>query len=71
MENNRFANGLLKILSKAMSKKMYGSVEFYFEKGKITQITQRIINKVYHKKGNGDDKHSSEVVADHPLPNAN
>lgn len=54
-----------------MSKKMYGSIELYFEAGRITQITQRIINKVYHKSGNGNDKHQSKLPADHPLSNAN
>lgn len=34
------------ILNKAADNKMYGSVEIYFEDGTITQITQRIINKV-------------------------
>jgi len=70
MDNNRLINGLLKILSKAMAKKMYGSIELYFEAGKITQVTQRIINKVYHKSENGKDKHSSKFKTKHPAPNA-
>lgn len=37
---------IAKILNKAADNKMYGSVEIYFENGAITQITQRIINKV-------------------------
>lgn len=37
---------LLTIIGKAVKDKIYGSVEVYFEAGNITQITQRIINKV-------------------------
>ncbi len=40
---------LLKLVNKAMDKKIYGSVEIYFEAGKITQVTQRIINKIAPK----------------------
>lgn len=36
----------LKIFANAVSKKIYGSVEIYFEEGRVTQITQRIINKI-------------------------
>lgn len=32
-----------------MQSKTYGSLEIFFENGKITQITQRIINKIQHK----------------------
>ena len=71
MDNNRLVNGLLKILAKAISKKMYGSIELYFEGGKVTQITQRIINKVYHKSENGKDKHSPKFSNERPLPNTN
>ena len=39
---------LIKILNKASDNKIYGSVEIYFEGGTITQITQRIINKIAH-----------------------
>ena len=51
MDNNgreKFSKNLLRILDKAVDKKIYGSVEIYFEAGKITQVTQRIINKVTH-----------------------
>lgn len=44
----RFSSDIIKIFSKAAEEKIYGSVEVYFEAGNITQITQRIINKVYH-----------------------
>lgn len=37
---------LTKILSDASEKKIYGSVEIFYENGVITQITQRIIKKV-------------------------
>lgn len=42
----KFSRDLIKILLKAAENKIYGSVEVYFEAGKVTQITQRIINKV-------------------------
>lgn len=40
---------LLKILTEAVRNKIYGSVEIYFEEGRMTQITQRIINKINAK----------------------
>jgi len=48
-KKNKFSSDLVKILIKAIESKIYGSVEVYFEAGKITQITQRIINKVPSK----------------------
>lgn len=47
---NQYSRELLKIISKAVDRRIYGSVEIYFEDGRITQITQRIINKVDHQK---------------------
>lgn len=47
-ENNNFSDDLIKILTKSIENKIYGSVEVYFEEGKITQVTQRIISKIYH-----------------------
>ena len=43
---NKFSKQFLKIISKSVERRIYGSVEIYFEDGQITQITQRIINKV-------------------------
>jgi hypothetical protein len=43
---NTMNKDLVKIISQAHDKKIYGSVEVYFENGQITQITQRIINKM-------------------------
>lgn len=40
------SNKLLKLLDKLMQNKIYGSIEVYFEAGEITQVTQRIINKI-------------------------
>ncbi|KKQ10262.1 hypothetical protein A2858_04205 [Candidatus Daviesbacteria bacterium RIFCSPHIGHO2_01_FULL_36_37] len=40
------SNKLLKLLDRLMQKKTYGSIEIYFEAGEITQVTQRIINKI-------------------------
>ena len=47
MMNKIISPDLLKILSKANENKIYGSVEIFFESGRVTQITQRIINKVH------------------------
>ncbi len=49
MNDNKFSKELLEILLKAVDRKIYGSVEIYFEDGKVTQITQRIISKVARK----------------------
>ena len=46
---------LLKILTHVVENNIYGSVEIFFEKGKVTQITQRIIKKVRQP---GVDSHS-------------
>ncbi|MBI2020745.1 hypothetical protein HYS94_05050 [Candidatus Daviesbacteria bacterium] len=37
---------LIKILTHVVDNNIYGSVEIFFEKGRVTQITQRIIKKV-------------------------
>ncbi|OGE14434.1 hypothetical protein A3F00_00040 [Candidatus Daviesbacteria bacterium RIFCSPHIGHO2_12_FULL_37_11] len=50
MEDSRnFLKNLLSLFKKAIENKTYGSIEIYFEAGKITQITERIINKIHHK----------------------
>ena len=46
MDNKNIAKNLIDILSKAMDNKIYGSIEVYLEEGAITQISQRIIQKV-------------------------
>ena len=46
----QFPKELLKIIAKAVETQIYGSIEFHFQEGKVTQVTQRIINKVHHKK---------------------
>lgn len=46
MNKKNFAQELFKYIQKAVDGKIYGSIEIYFEEGNITQITQRIINKV-------------------------
>ncbi len=40
------AKDLMNILGRAMDAKIYGSIEIFLEEGSITQITQRIINKI-------------------------
>ncbi len=49
MDNENTQKNLLKILTKAAENRIYGSVEIYFEEGRMTQITQRIINKIAKK----------------------
>ncbi len=39
---------LLTILTHVFENNIYGSVEIFFEKGVVTQITQRTIKKVRH-----------------------
>lgn len=50
MLNNSLPKNFFNILSKAVEGKIYGSIEIYFEDGRVTQITQRIINKVHKDK---------------------
>lgn len=49
MKNENTKKDLLRILTDAVKNKIYGSVEIYFEEGRMTQITQRIINKIAKK----------------------
>lgn len=64
MANSKtFSNDIIKILTKAVENKIYGSVEVYFEAGNITQITQRIINKVAHAR---KQKFSTKVSVESP-----
>jgi hypothetical protein len=58
--HNKFSQDLLKILLKAAENKIYGSVEVYFEAGKVTQITQRIIKKVTQQKDKKNIKQSDQ-----------
>lgn len=48
MTYQTFYKDLVKILTQVVENNIYGSVEIFFEKGKVTQITQRIIKKVHH-----------------------
>lgn len=50
IEETKVPEQLKKILKRAIKNKVYGSLEIYLENGKITQITQRIINKIGHPK---------------------
>ncbi len=56
----QLSEDLTKILQTAVSNRTYGSVEIYFEDGRITQVTQRIIRKIGNKieKKNGISKNS-------------
>jgi hypothetical protein len=59
---NLFSQELFKILSKASKNKIYGSVEVFFEAGNITQITQRIINKLSSFKNKSTQKLNSKEI---------
>lgn len=51
MDNSsELSKQILKIVTQAVAKKIYGSIEVYFEAGRVTQVTQRIINKVRSRK---------------------
>ncbi|MFH0936826.1 MAG: hypothetical protein V1808_00860 [Candidatus Daviesbacteria bacterium] len=49
-----FFEDLITILTHVVENNIYGSVEIFFEKGEVTQITQRTIKKVHHP-----DSHSN------------
>lgn len=55
-ESINLSQQLNKLLAKIMDNKIYGSLEIYFENGKITQITQRIINKINSQKKDPSEK---------------
>jgi hypothetical protein len=71
MNDNQKAilDDLTSILNKIKSNKVYGSVEIFFEDGEITQITQRIINKV--KKNNVKTPPSASHLTHHKNQNDN
>ena len=46
MDNGVLPESFYRIIEKAVAKKSYGSIEIYLESGRITQITERIINKI-------------------------
>lgn len=46
MDSSKFSKEFVKIFSQASQNKLYGSIEVYFEAGRVTQVTQRIINKI-------------------------
>ncbi len=46
IQQEELVKDLLRLLERAFDQKIYGSVEVFLEEGQITQVTQRIINKV-------------------------
>lgn len=50
--NKPFSSDLIKLITKWVENKLYGSIEIYFEKGQVTQFTQRIIKKINHEREN-------------------
>lgn len=66
MQNiGQFSQQFAKIISQAISKKMYGSIEIYFEAGRVTQVTQRIINKIRTKIPGENVQFKTEVKSSH------
>ena len=74
MDEKSFVRDLIKILSHDVGSRIYGSIEIFFEEGRITQITQRIISKVYkqekvkyqtksNKEGNGSEEITQEMTS--------
>ena len=57
-ENKGFPQDIIKAILAAIAGRVYGSVEIYFEDGKVTQITQRIIKKINR---NRDVNNSSSI----------
>ena len=49
MNSNNLTDQFLSLLKRISEKKVYGSVEIFFEEGKVTQITQRVIKKINRK----------------------
>lgn len=47
--SKKISEDLVAIINNAVGSRIYGSVEIYFEDGKVTQVTQRIIRKISHK----------------------
>lgn len=60
--NYKTFKDLVRILLNISKNNIYGSVEVFFENGRITQITQRIISKIRND-NNGDER---EEVKKHP-----
>lgn len=65
-DNKNLSLNLQKFIAKAMEKKIYGSIEIYFEEGRVTQITQRIINKIHHPKKNANGIKQDEPAVNLP-----
>lgn len=47
--NDTFIKYISKVFSSLMEQQIYGSVEIYFEDGRPTQVTHRVINKLGNK----------------------
>lgn len=59
---------LVAILTNVFKNGVYGSVEIFFEKGRVTQITQRTIKKINHPAGHDDfDIKHAETMDDRIL----
>lgn len=56
-----FTKELIRILTHVAEHNIYGSVEIFFENGKVTQITQRIINKIHHR-SNADNENGKPKI---------
>ena len=66
-----FSSDLIKLLSRWVENKLYGSIEIYFEKGKVTQFTQRIIKKINHEHENNKLSPDNNTLQTMKLDNIN
>ena len=59
---------VLDLLKRISEKRVYGSVEIFFEDGKITQVTQRIIKKISKKSSTSAPKSKVLEKSDDLMP---
>lgn len=62
--NKKISADFINIIIKAIENKIYGSIEVYFEEGRVTQITQRIIKKVSYHSVDKEAKTTSSARVD-------
>ena len=66
-----FSQDLLKLITKWVENKLYGSIEIYFEKGQVTQFTQRIIKKINNGRENNKIPTDNNNLQDKKLSHIN
>lgn len=65
--NKPFSSDLIKLITKWVENKLYGSIEIYFEKGRVTQFTQRIIKKMNNVSSNNVPLSDKRLSSDSAL----